>query len=174
MFVKICGIKDPETAAEAGRMGADVIGVIAHKKSRRYITPEQARGVKEAAGVPVVAVGVTLDECLPYADIADYFQADDANSGENHILSGSTEPEGTFLYFLYDASRGAGIRSDYPGWVEKYRERLILAGGLTPENVADVIRTYRPFGVDVSSGVETDGEKDLNKIEDFIKRAKNL
>lgn len=174
MLVKICGVKDVKTALFAEKAGADMVGVIAHKKSRRYITPETARLIKEAISVPMVVVGVELAECEPYADIADYIQADDANSAEKHILSGHQKPEGTFRYFLYDASRGAGVRTEYPQWIEEFRDRLILAGGLTPDNVAEVIGLYRPLGVDVSSGVETDGNKDLIKIERFIKNAKRV
>jgi phosphoribosylanthranilate isomerase len=176
MFVKICGIKTPEMADIACLMGADAVGVIAHKKSRRYVTPEQALSIKNAikGRCPLVAVGVELAECAGYAGIADMFQADDANSAENHILSGHEEPHGIFRYFIYDKSRGSGEKTEYPSWVAEYSGRLILAGGLDSSNVADIIKKYRPFGVDVSTGVETDGEKDPSKIRDFINNAKKI
>jgi len=175
MFVKICGIKDIYTALKTVELGADAIGVVAHKKSSRYITVEKAMEIKKAlAGrCPLVAVGVTLDECAPYADLADFLQAEDADSSQSHILSGYSKPEGEFRYFLYDASRGSGKKSDFPEWIAEYRNRLILAGGLSPENVAEIILKYDPFGVDVSSGVETDGEKDIEKIKVFINNAKS-
>jgi len=170
MFVKICGIKTPEMAKLAEEAGADMIGVVCYKKSKRYVTPEQAKAIKEAVSIPVAAVTVNIADCEGYE--ADYIQADDANKAENHMLSGSEVPTGVFKYFVYDASRGAGIRADYPDWVCDYRDKLILAGGLTPENVAEVIELYKPFGVDVSSGVETDSEKDIKKIKEFIMNAK--
>lgn len=173
MFVKICGIKDIETALKAVELGADCIGFVAHKKSRRYITAEDALMIADAlkGRVKTAVVGVEMSECEGY-EFCDYVQADDACVAENCILSGHDEPTGKFAYFLYDKSRGAGLFSEYPEWVGKYRDRVILAGGLNPENVAEVVKKYRPFGVDVSSGVETDGVKDLEKIEKFIIEAK--
>jgi len=174
VFVKICGIKTPEMADAVCELGADAIGIVAHKKSKRCITVDDAKAIKEKIDgrCPLVVVGVELYECLPYANVADYVQADDANSSDKHILSGMTEPTGVYKYFLYDASRGGGIRTDYPDWVNDYQDRLILAGGLNPDNVSEVISIYKPFGVDVSSGVETDGNKDLDKIKRFINIAK--
>lgn len=172
VYVKICGIKDAEIAAICADMGADAIGFVAYKPSKRYISADDANTiVKELKGkVQTVAVSVGLGDCAGY--VTDLYQADDADTEENHILSGHTEPEGVFRYFIYDISKGTGKKAEYPEWIERYRDRLILAGGLTPENVADVIRKYRPFGVDVSSGVETDGVKDIDKIREFIKNAK--
>ena len=174
MLVKICGIKTPEMADAVCQLGADIIGVVAHKKSKRYVTPEQAKAIKEAVGgrCPVAVVAVSKDECADYEDFADYVQADDAKGSEKHILCGVEKPDGIFKYFMYDASRGSGIYSDYPDWVADYRDVLMLAGGLSSENVERVIEMYRPIGVDVSSGVETNGEKDLEKIRDFINKAK--
>jgi len=173
MFVKICGITTPETARQTEAAGADMIGVVAYKNSKRYLPPEGALAVKEAVSIPVTVVSVKRSDCEGYS-FCDYIQTDDANKSEKDILSGSEKPTGLFKYFLYDASQGKGIRTDYPDWVAKYRGRLILAGGLTPENVSEVIEVYKPFGVDVSSGVETDGQKDIEKIKDFIRKAKGL
>lgn len=172
MFVKICGVKTPDMADAVCKLGADAIGVVAHRNSKRYVTPSQAKEIKKAiAGRCLfVVVGIRMSECQGYD--ADSIQADDCKFSDSHILSGSEKPVGKFKYFVYDDSRGAGIRTDYPDWVDEYRDKLILAGGLNPDNVVEVIEIYKPFGVDVSSGVETDGEKDLKKIEEFINKAK--
>ena len=171
-MIKICGIKDLATAEKCIELGADMIGFVAHEKSKRYITPEAANSIAAVVrgSVQTCAVGFTLAECEGYE--TDFIQAQDANEGENHILSGHEMPTGTFRYFLFDKSSGRGETCEYPEWISGFRDRLILAGGLTPENVGDVIRRYRPFGVDVSSGVETDGVKDISKIAEFIKNAK--
>ena len=174
MFVKICGIKDLQTAEAVIRLGGDCIGFVAHKNSKRYISPDEAEKIVSAVKgrILTAAVGVTSNECADYG-FCDYVQAEDANTSDNCILSGHTEPAGVFRYFLYDKSRGSGERAQYPAWVDGYKDRLILAGGLNPDNVAEIVMTYKPFGVDVSSGVETDGKKDLDKIERFIKEAKS-
>ncbi len=174
MFVKICGIKDIETAEKVIELGGDCVGFVAHKKSKRYISPADAEKIVRAVKgrVITVAVGVESAECGDYG-FCDYTQADDACRSERDILCGYAKPEGVFKYFLYDESRGAGVFSGFPEWIEEYRDRLILAGGLTPENVSDVVKRWRPFGVDVSSGVETDGIKDFEKIKRFIYEAKN-
>jgi phosphoribosylanthranilate isomerase len=174
MFVKICGIKDVKTAEFVCEQGADAIGIVAYPKSKRYVTVKQAEEIAEAVAgrCPIVIVSILLADCLPYKRVADYFQADDANISENCILAGSSEPSGVFKYFLFDDSKGAGTATEYPEWVDKYRDKLILAGGLIPESVEDVINKYRPFGVDVSSGVETEGVKDFEKIKRFIGNAR--
>lgn len=170
-MIKICGVKDLETAEKCIELGADIIGFVAHRASRRYLSADDVKTIVNAIGgrVKTCAVGFTLAECEGYE--TDYVQANDANVAENHILSGHERPSGTFRYFLFDKSSGKGETCEYPEWTAEFSDSLILAGGLTPENVGDVIRRYRPFGVDVSSGVETDGVKDIKKIAEFIKRA---
>ncbi len=80
---------------------------------------------------------------------------------------------GTAIACLLDSSRGRGRRADWPlASALADRLPLILAGGLTPDNVADAVRQVRPWAVDVSTGVETDGAKDPDKIRDFVAAAK--
>ncbi len=89
------------------------------------------------------------------------------------ILSGQKH---LFLLDSYDRERygGTGLQLDWDvaGSIAK-KFKVIIAGGLTPENVAVAIKTVRPWGVDVSSGVETEGEKDVKKIKKFIKAVRD-
>lgn len=73
----------------------------------------------------------------------------------------------------YSPGEGGGTGHKFPWeWVRGIQERYLLAGGLTPENVASAVRELKPYGVDVASGVETDGKKDILKIKEFLKNAK--
>ena len=83
--------------------------------------------------------------------------------------------------FMLDTQSGRSLWRDWPGlrlagWPGKCRPLfpVIVAGGLNPDNVADMIREVRPWGVDVSSGVETNGEKDARKIRAFIEAARSV
>ena len=81
-------------------------------------------------------------------------------------------PEIRYEFFIYDASIGSGIFKPFPEWVKAMSSKIILAGGLTPKNVCSVIRAIRPYGVDVSSGVEKDGAKDFGLMKAFIDAVK--
>ena len=78
-----------------------------------------------------------------------------------------------YEYFVYDASIGSGVYKEFPEWIKNISDKLLVAGGLNKDNVCDVIRDIQPFGVDVSSGVEKDGEKDLTMMKEFIDAVHN-
>ena len=73
-----------------------------------------------------------------------------------------------YEYFIYDASIGSGVFHQFPKWVKDMSEKIIVAGGLNVKNVCSVMQDIKPFGVDVSSGVEKDGVKDFNMMKEFI------
>lgn len=240
--VKICGLREPETALEAANAGADMIGLM-FARSRRRVTPQQSydiceaiRGIErrlpppvhferpsrdevrgfswfgawseaienalvrwrpllvgvfadqgpeevneiaEAAGLDLVQLsggedagyirGITLPVMsavhvrpeMQSDDVLDTVRDRDAaaaillDAGATHARGGTGET------FDWDIAAGAAKRLPF-----------LLAGGLTPETVATAVQTVQPWGVDVSSGVETDGSKDIAKIRAFIRAAK--
>ncbi|GIN73633.1 N-(5'-phosphoribosyl)anthranilate isomerase [Bacillus sp. J14TS2] len=199
MQVKICGITTKEAAQTAVRAGADFLGFV-FAKSKRRVPPEQAAEIIRQLPSHVKSVGVFVNESKEeiqrIAALAnlDYVQLHGAESPEfcsnlglPVIKAFSIKQEKDldalkqydFEYALVDSpgvqfAGGSGIPFDWNLLESQQlpREQLILAGGLTTENVLMAISKVHPKIVDVSSGVETDGEKDLVKIKTFIKTVK--
>ncbi len=187
VFVKICGIRDEEMAAAAVAAGADAIGFVFANSVRR-VSPGEARAA--ASGIPdtVKRVAVmrhpsrnewqsVLDEFEPdvlQTDAEDFDGIDVPDSVVCWpVLRESTVSNDTPLpdVFVYEgADSGTGQTVD---WSRAARiagsGRMILAGGLAPANVGAAIAAVRPWGVDVSSGVESaPGMKDETLIREFI------
>jgi phosphoribosylanthranilate isomerase len=241
-LVKICGVRDPGTAVEAAKAGADFIGLM-FAESRRQVSPQECHDVCEAIrglerraeGVarfdgpepgevrgtswfgawaeaidtnawrwrPLI-VGVFADMSVGEVnDIASAAGLDlvQLSGGEpadfirkverpviraihvgpattaDDIVDESVELRTAAALLLDTASAsargGTGETFDWDVAAEASpRLPFLLAGGLTPENVADAVERVRPWGVDVSSGVETGGTKDIDKIRAFIRAAK--
>ncbi|WP_194165576.1 phosphoribosylanthranilate isomerase [Oceanobacillus sp. CFH 90083] len=201
MLVKICGITSPEIAEAAVHAGADFLGFV-FAKSKREISADQARKIIEALPEHVKSVGVfvnkgvkEIEEIVQEAGL-DFIQLHGEESAET--VSSFTSPvikslpgtEGGLKkaaeynaasYLLMDspplphAHGGNGITFNWSILKgNNFSNRLILAGGLTAENVAEAIQQVNPIGVDVSSGVETNGEKDPDKIKAFIQAVRQL
>lgn len=200
MKVKICGITDTETAAFAVERGADAIGFV-FAESKRKVTPDTAAAIIQQLPHSLLKVGVfvneskeTIEEIITATGI-NIVQLHGEESPEFcegfsvpviKAFSISTAADLERLqayescgYYLLDSPKGKyhggnGIAFDWS--VLKYtnlnKSKLILAGGLTAENVAEGIDQAEPFMVDVSSGVETEGKKDKQKIKRFIQNAK--
>lgn len=198
-MVKVCGLTRPEDAQWALACGADWLGFIVHGESPRLITPEQAADLVEAAGggVPVaVMVGVTPRQALDLAGRAraervQLHRVSPAGWPEDFPLActfvvGIThegrlvgeEPPARHLLFLDTAERGraGGTGHTWPWAAAREiaaRRDVMIAGGLSGENVAEAIRALRPFGVDASSQLETKpGEKDPQRVRRFIEAAR--
>jgi phosphoribosylanthranilate isomerase len=187
VFVKICGPRDAATVAAAAEAGADAVGFVFAASPRR-VTPVEARAAAAAATADVRRVAVmrhptpdewrrVLDEFGPdvlQTDAAD-FEGLEIPEGvarwpvirEGSTRTGAALPE-TFVY--EGALSGRGRRVDWQRAAELARAgHMILAGGLAVDNVADAIRTARPYGVDVSSAVESrPGVKDVELIRQFV------
>lgn len=198
--VKICGVTRPPDASAAASLGADAVGINFFRKSLRYIPPGEAgpivRAAREGGAVPV---GVFVDEdpgvveavCRSLGiDVAqlsgDEPPGDAARIGVRRIKAIRIDgPEGASPYLSYPCDAfllDAAVPGEFGGtgrilpWDRFAPMRLdrpwILAGGLTPENVAEAVRRARPDGVDVASGVESSpGIKDIGKMETFIRSA---
>ncbi|WP_462411876.1 phosphoribosylanthranilate isomerase [Neobacillus sp. Marseille-QA0830] len=201
MKVKICGITDVGTGVKAAEYGADAIGFV-FAESKRKVTVERAREIAVKLPQDVWKVGVfvnqTRDEIqriasfvgLTHIQLHGEEPADFCESfalpvikaisfQSNEKLEEMNSYPSTFL--LLDGPKGKyrGGNGTSFDWNQVdtnviYGKKLILAGGLHAENVEAAIRIINPYMVDVSSGVETEGRKDLKKIRAFIERAKKM
>jgi phosphoribosylanthranilate isomerase len=194
--IKICGITNLEDALASSDSGADALGFNFYKKSPRWIEPEKAAEIIAQLPPFVMPVGIFVNEreekireiqqlaCLQalqfHGDespefcqrfggrVIKAFQVKDKESLKNmahyHV--------GAFLLDSYrDGVRGGtGVTFDWHlAVVAKTFGKVILAGGLTPENVAEAVKLVQPYGVDVAGGVEKEtGIKDHAKIKKFI------
>ncbi len=198
MKVKICGLKTMADAKFAAEMGADMIGFV-FAKSKRQVNVEEAR--KMAAVLPdeVLKVGVfvnpDLEEVLFLKENVplDIIQLHGNETSEftkqvgpaikafkvrNGEIDGDVSAYQDCLILLdappkeFEGGSGETFDWEKMGMRDLPKSRLIIAGGLNPQNVTEAIRIFDPFGVDVSSGVETNDVKDKMKIKAFIENAK--
>ncbi len=202
LFVKICGITNLDDALHAVRCKADALGFVFYQPSDRYITPEAAAEIAGQVPDHISKVGVFVHAERKY--IHDVFTkvklsavqlygnegADDLVSYETSVIKVfrikpdfDVEVMKNYLVdaFLLDTHSeayfgGTGRTFDWNIAVRaKEYGRIILSGGLTPQNIEAAVRFVQPYGVDVSSGVEiAPGKKDQEKVRDFISRAKNV
>ncbi len=194
LMIKICGLTEPEGLAGALTAGADALGFV-FAPSPRQITPLEAGRLCRDLPAGVIRVAVMRHPSpAEWARVQDEFHPDwlqtDAADFANLELSPDCRavpvyrdgvlrrqglPEQWPAQLVFEGTRsGAGETAD---WTLAARiaaqTRLMLAGGLNPANVADAIRQVRPWGVDVSSGVETaPGRKDPARIAAFIEAAR--
>jgi phosphoribosylanthranilate isomerase len=200
--VKICGITNPEDAQAVVDCGADALGFVFFKDSPRYISPVRAAAIIRKLPSFVQTVGVFVNEPAEEIDKTvlecgiDLIQLHGDESPESCALSRRTikairvksleslssleafsDLVSAFLLDAYapDKLGGTGLIFNWDIAKEaKQFGRIILAGGLTPDNVAEAVRFVRPYAVDVSSGVElSKGKKDHRKVRLFIERAKS-
>lgn len=200
-FIKICGICSEGDLGQISALGPDAVGFIQWPKSKRYIAPETVGQWETPENIKRVGVFVCPGEAeLAHAaqygrfDVIQVHRVPDHWQLDRKLFQGlevwrALEPaelyhaEAGFAFnrFLLDSYRtdsvgGTGKTCDWgiAGTLVKAVDTpILLAGGLTPENVAEAIREVRPWGVDVSSGVETEpGVKDLARVEAFIAAAR--
>lgn len=190
MWIKICGMTTEDAVAAAVRAQVDAIGFV-FAESKRRVTPQRAAELAAPARGKVRCIAVTKHpEQREVDDILATFKPDILQSDADDlprlrlpatlellpvVRAGGAEPKPLPKRFLFEGPiSGTGIAADWNAASQLARRaELILAGGLSPENVADAITQVRPFGVDVSSGVEASpGIKSPEKIASFVRSAR--
>jgi phosphoribosylanthranilate isomerase len=198
--VKICGITNLEDALHAADHGADMLGFNFYRGSKRYVDPSIVNDmVRSLADVQKVGVFVNadvqdlmkvanqgkLDAIQVHGNETPEFVAQIRGLLPNAVIFKAVRVGPGFEskdvarfgadFILLDGDAGdfGGAGRTFAWSKARGIDNLILAGGLTPENVADAVRTVRPYAVDVASGVESSpGKKDPKKVEAFITNAK--
>ena len=201
--IKICGIKTVNDALAAMDAGVDLIGFNFYRKSPRYVEVGMCRNIMSVMRQHgrVTCVGVFVNASV--TEIRATMGTLGLNLAQLHgdepvemlhqlggqgfkAFRGIPESVDGFVRndapaFLVDASvkgvyGGSGVTADWKGAAELAKKYpLLLAGGLTPENVADAVQQVRPWGVDVASGVESSpGAKDAAKMKAFVKAVKTM
>ena len=190
--IKLCGLSRRCDIEAANALMPDYVGFVFAEGSKRRVTPAQARALKNALSPGIRTVGVFVDEdpatvaTLLNGGIIDaaqlhggedaayiralrrmtdrpIWQAFRVRTRADVEQAGRSEAD----CILLDAGAGTGTAFDW-GLLDRVERPYFLAGGLDTENVAGAIRLLRPFGVDVSSGIESGGGKDAEKMAAFV------
>lgn len=189
--VKICGLSTAEAVETAVQAGADYIGFV-FAKSKRQVSLEQAHELARLVTGPTKIVGVfvspSLEELeqaiaqvpLDIVQIHGTFDEDQIPKISVPVIRAiqlsaqETQVSSQADYLLFDAPvAGSGQTFDWNLLKDqKIRQDFFIAGGLTVDNAHKARETFQPYALDVSSGVETDGHKDIEKIKAFIEGAK--
>ena len=188
--IKMCGLRRPEDIEFANRVKPDYIGYVFAEKSKRYIATEKAAELTKLLDGDVVPVGVFVDETMEniiaavkmgavkmvqlHGSESEDFVSELKSRGIPVIKAfqvGSAEDiaaaeRSCADMVLLDSGKGSGQTFDW-SLIGSIKRPYLLAGGITAENAGQAIRQLRPFGVDASSCLETDGFKDIAKMKAF-------
>ncbi len=195
--IKICGLTRMADIAAVNAAKPDYIGFV-FTESRRRVAPEQAAALRAVLSPGIVPVGVFVNQ--PAAEILRLLRAGIISIAQLHGQESDADirqiqragfpvirafrvqnaadaaralQSPADILLLDSGSGGTGQVFDW-SLVPKIDRPWFLAGGLSPENVESAAKTLHPWGMDVSSGAETDGKKDLAKIEAIIRRIRNV
>ena len=191
--IKICGLRRPEDIAAANEVRPEYIGFVFFSGSRRCVTAEEARRLRKGLAPEIKAVGVFVDEAPETVakllsdgtiDLAQLHGSEDeayladlrkrtdkplirafrVRGAEDALRAQASSAD----EILLDAGAGDGKTFDW-SWLRQVKRPYFLAGGLTPENAGRAVRELKPYAVDVSSGIETGGFKDIVKMRAFVR-----
>ena len=190
--IKLCGLSRAVDIQAVNELQPDYIGFVFAPKSKRYVSPDQARELKRLLSSGIQAVGVFVNEGPEVVadllnsgviDLAQLHGSEDAayiaslkKLTAKPIIQAFTirTPEDIDLanrspvdYVLLDSGAGSGTVFNWD-LIQYMTRPYFLAGGLDQYNVAEAIRAIHPYAVDVSSGIETDGRKDQGKMAAFV------
>ena len=196
--IKLCGLRREEDIRTANELRPDYIGFVFAPKSRRAVSRETAARLKAMLDPAIPAVGVFVDEepeavaSLLEDGIIDLAQLhgheDEAYIARLRELTGKPIIQAFRVrsredaeaaerspadYILLDAGAGDGKTFEWD-LVSGIRRPYFLAGGLTPENAPAAVERLRPFALDVSSGIETDGVKDPARMRAFVETVRGM
>lgn len=190
--VKICGLKSEDDISYVNELKPDYIGFVFLQGRKRYVSPSQAAHLRELLDPSIPAVGVFVNE--PVENVISLLQNRTIQIAQLHgqedeaylrelrtycsqpvikafIIKTKDDIEKALAYpadyLLLDNGLGTGETFDW-SLIRNIDRPFFLAGGLTPDNAAAAVELCHPYAVDVSSGVETDGKKDFQKIQAFI------
>lgn len=195
--IKLCGLSRLCDIKAANELMPEYIGFIFAEKSRRYVSPEQAAKLKEQLSKDIKSVGVFVNAKPEYivdllgSEMIDIVQLHGGESEEyiNRLRKLTDKPiikafsvngerdieeanaSGADYVLLDSGKGGTGTVFDW-NLIRKINRPYFLAGGFTVSNVGDAVEKLRPYAVDVSSGIETDGYKDRGKMEMFVKEVR--
>lgn len=191
--IKLCGLRREEDIDIANEIAPDYVGFVFAKKSKRYVTPENAAVLRSRLSGGIIPTGVFVNEKpetiaeLAERNIIEAVQLH-GNEDNEFIERLRTLTDCTIIqafiikseadietanksaadYILLDSGKGSGEVFDHT-LIKGITRPYFLAGGLTPENAASAIEMLHPFGADASSSLETDGFKDKEKMAAFAR-----
>lgn len=197
--IKLCGLTRESDISAANILLPEYVGFVFAKKSRRYISIEKASALRRQLSSKILAVGVFVDEepkqvaTLLNEHIIDIAQLH-GNEDEDYIgslrqmsdkplikafrMGEKTDFEAILNshadYVLLDSQTGGSGKAFDWEQLKSIRRPYFLAGGLNICNVKEAVEAYHPYAVDVSSGIETDGKKDEEKMKKFVYAVRSI
>ena len=194
--IKMCGLTRNEDIESANEVRPDFIGFVFAQKSSRYVTPEKAAELVRGLDEGIVPVGVFVDsdfDEIVHAVKLGAIRIAQLHGNEPEELVKRLQENGVPVirafqikseddvkkaetscadHILLDSGKGSGLTFDW-SVLKNAKRPYFLAGGLDPENVSHAVTDLHPYAVDVSSGLETDGVKDKNKMIKFAEAVRN-